>query len=605
MLKNSSLTLLAALSLPLAACSEEQLNPVRTGWSQWGQNAEHTGQVSVEGQDLRRILAEVLMDPFVHHERSEAGYYEHGVGPLLIHYQAPLVGEDDVFISSKGGTYVPCVPPASGEPFPCGVNAWDQQTWREERHRWIGDELVHSWTFESDWKPIPSLYGAFTWEPVFHAALAGEHVVVPGGDGGIWVVDRETGESVRKIEPFFDAFNNDPLNPPPPEERFVAGPLTVDSNGNIYYHAIVYGNRPVDNGTIIDVMSGWLIKARTDGSFEKVNFQELVLDAPKPDAECPGGFRLDMDALPWPPSPNAKPLNIRCGVQRPGVNVAPAVAPDGTLYTVSRSDNASRVSYVVAVNPDLTPKWASSLQNRLMDGCGTLTLPPDGQPGGCRPGAPVGVDPATNGPPAGIVSDQSTSSPVVTPEGSVIYSAYSRYNYSRGHLFHFNQDGSLRGTFDFGWDVTPGIYARPGGYSIIIKENQYNTGSYCNNRDFCPPLAGGPFNLTQLSPDLEVEWSFTLTNTKSCVRLENGERSCVSDHPTGFEWCINAPAIDQNGVVYGNGEDGVLYAIEQGGRSVQTIFLGEALGAAYTPLAIDRKGRIYTENVGKLFVVGE
>ena len=79
----------------------------------------------------------------------------------------------------------------------------------------------------------------------------------------------------------------------------------------------------------------------------------------------------------------------------------------------------------------------------------------------------------------------------------------------------------------------------------------------------------------------------------------------MNDHPHGFEWCINAPAIDRNGVVYGNGEDGVLYAIEQGGRDVQTIFLGEALGAAYTPLAIDRKGRIYTENVGKLYVVGE
>jgi hypothetical protein len=599
MLKKASLPLLAALSLSLTACSEDQINPVRTGWSQWGQNAEHTGQVSVEGQKLRRILAEIVMDPFVHHERSEAGYYEHGVGPLLVHYQAPLVDEDDLFISSKGGTYAACVPAGSGEPFPCGVQAWDQQIWREERHLWIGDELVHQWTFESDWKPIPSLYGAFTWEPVFHAALAGEHVVVPGGDGTIWVVDRETGASVRNIDPF----QSDPLDPD--EERFVAGPLTVDSLGNIYYHVIVYGPREVKDGVIIDVRSGWLIKAQTDGAFEKANFSALVPEAPSPDGPCPGNFRVSTDALPWPPSPNATPLEVRCGVQRPGVNVAPAVAPDGTIYTVSRSDNAPRESYVVAVNPDLSPKWAASLQNRLMDGCDTLTLPPNGHAGGCRVGTAVGVDPATNAPPAGVVSDQSTSSPVVTPEGSVIYSAYTRYNYARGHLFHFNPDGSLRNTFDFGWDVTPGIYARSGSYSIVIKENLYNTGSYCNDEDFCPPLPGGPFNLTQLSPDLEVEWSYALTNPESCIRNEDGSVSCVNDHPHGFEWCINAPAIDRNGVVYGNGEDGVLYAIEQGGRDVQTIFLGEALGAAYTPLAIDRKGRIYTENVGKLYVVGE
>lgn len=600
MLKKAPLTLLAAPALiALTACSEEQTNPIRTGWSQWGQGPEHAGQVTVEGQKLNRILAEITMDPFVHHERSEAGYYEHGVGPLLIHYQAPLVDDDDLFISSKAGKYVSCVPPGSGEPFPCGVQAWDQQIWQEERYRWAGSSLVHQWTFASDWKPIPSLYGSFTWEPVFHAALAGEHVVVPGGDGSVWVVDREDGAAIRQIKPF----EGDSADPD--DERFVAGPLTVDAAGNILYHALVYGPRKVDDNIIIDVRSGWLVRAKTDGSFDKVSFEALVPDAPAPNSPCPGSFRADMDELPWPPSPSARPLNIRCGVQRPGINVAPAVAPDGTIYTVSRSDTAARVSYVVAVNPDLSPKWASSLQERLMDGCGTVTLPPDGHPGGCRPGAPAGVDPATNAAPAATVSDQSTSSPVVTPEGSVIYSAYTRYNYSRGHLFHFNQDGTLRGTFDFGWDVTPGIYARPGGYSIIIKENQYNTGSYCNDHDFCPPLPGGPFNLTQLSPDLEVEWRFTLTNPDSCIRQEDGSISCVSDHPNGFEWCINAPAIDQNGVVYGNGEDGVLYAIEQGGQRAQTIFLGEALGAAYTPLAIDKKGRIYTENVGKLFVVGE
>jgi hypothetical protein len=316
------------------------------------------------------------------------------------------------------------VPPGSGEPFPCGVQAWDQQIWREEKHTWIGDELVHQWTFESDWKPIPSLYAAFSWEPVFHASLAGEHVVVPGADGKVWVVDRETGEAVRTIQPSV----GDPSVPQ--EERFVAGPLTVDSFGNIYYHVLVYGPREVKGGILIDARSGWLIKARADGSVEAANFTDLVSGAPAEGDPCPGNFRVSTDELPWPPSPNATPLDIRCGVQRPGINVAPAVAGDGTIYTVSRSDNAARESYVVAINPDLSPKWAASLQNRLMDGCGTVKLPPSGAPGGCRFGAAVGVDPATNAAPAGVVSDQSTASPVVTPEGSVLYSAYTRYNSS-------------------------------------------------------------------------------------------------------------------------------------------------------------------------------
>src|SRR5262249_54542810 len=114
------------------------------------------------------------------------------------------------------------------------------------------------------------------------------------------------------------------------------------------------------------------------------------------------------------------------------------------------------------VNPDLSTKWVESLGGRLHDGCGTETLPPDGQPGGCREGANEGVDPGTNAAPAGIVTDSSTASPVVTPDGGVLYGAYTRYNYARGHMFHFGPDGSFRGAYPFGWDITPAIYEHDG-----------------------------------------------------------------------------------------------------------------------------------------------
>ncbi len=73
----------------------------------------------------------------------------------------------------------------------------------------------------------------------------------------------------------------------------------------------------------------------------------------------------------------------------------------------------------------------------------------------------------------------------------------------------------------------------------------------------------------------------------------------------GFEWCINAPVVDSNGVVYANSEDGNIYAIGQGGNLKSNLFLDLALGAAYTPLAIGPDGRVYTENKGTLFVVGQ
>ena len=79
---------------------------------------------------------------------------------------------------------------------------------------------------------------------------------------------------------------------------------------------------------------------------------------------------------------------------------------------------------------------------------------------------------------------------------------------------------------------------------------------------------------------------------------------CTDDHPHGFEWCINAPAVDDAGTVYANSEDGWVYAIDKGGHITQRIFLDMSIGAAYTPLAIDGRGLIYTLNAGKLSVVG-
>ena len=83
----------------------------------------------------------------------------------------------------------------------------------------------------------------------------------------------------------------------------------------------------------------------------------------------------------------------------------------------------------------------------------------------------------------------------------------------------------------------------------------------------------------------------------------------MSDHPNGFEWCINMPAVDVNGNIYVNSEDGNLYALPQGNAGVFTVptgnlFLNLALGAAYTPLSIGPDGKFYTQNNGHLFVVG-
>ncbi|HET7711650.1 MAG TPA: hypothetical protein VFL80_06945, partial [Thermoanaerobaculia bacterium] len=380
---------------------------------------------------------------------------------------------------------------------------------------------------------------------------------------------------------------------------------TIDRAGNLYYHAM-----QLDRSApwTADVAGAWLVRVGAEGSVSRATFASLTPNAPAATSLCTSAFT---SGLPFPPDPAAVAPKVPCGSQRPGVNVAPAVAADGTIYTVSRAHLNDRWSYLVAVHPDLTPKWAASMRNRFNDGC-DVALPPSGTPGGCRAGATRGVDPTDNEPGSGRVRDDSTSSPVVAPDGRILYGAYTRYNHSAGHLMMFTPDGGYVGAYGFGWDITPAIYTHGGTYSIILKENRYNVSSYCNDPSYCPPdrNSATPSNpeqylITQLDTNLNVEWQYRSTNTLSCSREPSGAINCKEDHPHGFEWCVNALAVDARGVVYANSEDGRLYAIAQGGVAVESIFLRLALGAAYTPLSVDDRGRIYTQNDGVLFAVTE
>jgi len=182
-------------------------------------------------------------------------------------------------------------------------------------------------------------------------------------------------------------------------------------------------------------------------------------------------------------------------------------------------------------------------------------------------------------------------------------------------LLKFDPNGNFLSSYDFGWDYTPGVYPHGDTYSVVVKDNHYGVpGLYCSdNSPICQPIPDGPFYISQLDANLNVEWHFQSTNTESCTRNSDGSITCTSDHPNGFEWCINMPAIDSNGVVYVNSEDGNLYSIAQPPtidpsviltQPQANIFLNLALGAAYTPLSIGPDGKIYTQNNGHLFVVG-
>lgn len=560
---------LAALLLTIFALAAGAASAQSAAWPQWGQNPQHTGFLPVAGQSLQAKLSDQIFDPFTAQEMAESH------GALLMHYQVPLVNGNNVYMMFKTGTYVPCVPPGSGQPFPCGPNDWNTEVWNETDLQWQNGQLVPVWNFATDWTPIPNDFKLGGWEPLFQPVLAQTYVYVPGAGGTIYQLDQASGVVLQQINPF--GSTEDPT-------KFVAGGLTADNQGNVYYNVMqVVLASPWDS----DVVDSWIVKVAATGGATTATYTSLLPGAP---TKCLGVFSPSQ--LPWPPSANAVPGNLNCGSQRPGLNVAPVISVDGsTVYSVSRAHFWGRESYLLALSTsDLSLQWSTSTLALLDDGCNVL-LPPDGQPDGCSIYGVTGLDPTQNTTGAGIISDQASASPIVAPDGSILLGLNDAFNYGRGHLVKFDSTGAYQASYNFGWDTTPAIFPNNGTYSVILKDNHYNNGSYCSDPTWCPKAPAGPYYITQLDANLIPQWQFQDTTINR-------------QHPDGYEWCANAAAVDANGVVYADNEDGYLYAINQRGALQQKIFLERAISAGYTPTSIGGDGTIYGENAGHFIALG-
>ena len=371
-------------------------------WGQWGRDPLHQGNVPVAGQTGSSILANIVYDPFT--SKEQQGPY--AAGDLLVHYQTPLIAGNDVFMECKTGQFT-------------NIKNWQVQTWCENKYSWVNGVLTLQWTHTSDWKPVPFSpdKDGPGWEPVYHAVLTKHAIWVPGFGGSVFKLDRDTGTGPQ-INPFGGA-----LDP----NTYVVGPLSADNAGNIYYNVMQLDGSAKDPW-LVDVPQSWLVKITAAGVPTAVPWASLVPGTPAATDQCT--FRYSTLDLPWPvldasgdPAPTP---TVTCGSQRPPVNTAPAIGPDGTIYDISRASLDDYYGYVVAINPNLTPKWIASMREKFSDGCGTATLPPNGAPGGCRAGAPLGVSPPTGRAGDGRVLDDSTSAVVVAPDGSLYYGASTR-----------------------------------------------------------------------------------------------------------------------------------------------------------------------------------
>src|SRR6266496_3195238 len=121
---------------------------------------------------------------------------------------------------------------------------------------------------------------------------------------------------------------------------YSARTLSTDPAGNVYYNVV----QLAPGGTSFyskDVVDSWLVSVAPDDTITKVSYSTLLATAringeavPGPNDRCKLSFSNSQ--LPWPPSPDAVSGTTPCGTQRAALNVAPAIAPDGTIYTISR-----------------------------------------------------------------------------------------------------------------------------------------------------------------------------------------------------------------------------------------------------------------------------
>ncbi len=306
----------------------------------------------------------------------------------------------------------------------------------------------------------------------------------------------------------------------------------------------------------------------------------------------------------------SNPANLTSGLAR--------IAADGTGSWISASGAAQGDTAIV----ELALNCAPAVSN---DGATLYFGVSEGPVGtGSSGGYLVAVNSTTLAPVARIrlkdplsgndafVTDVSSASPTVGPDGDVYYGVLENPSYSnddRGWLLHFDQSLTVSKTLGaFGWDTTPslvpaGLVASYTGTSSYLLFTKYN-----NYLDLGPG-GNGHNKIAVLDPNATMTDPITAATVMKEVITILGPTLDPPGNTTGSvrEWCINSGAIDPFAAsAIANSEDGTVYRWDFASNSfLQQVSLTSGVGEAYTPTAIGADGTAYAINDGILFAVGQ
>lgn len=268
-------------------------------------------------------------------------------------------------------------------------------------------------------------------------------------------------------------------------------------------------------------------------------------------------------------------------IDRTALNAAPTLSNDETsVYVVVKASTNTLLNYMIKLN---ATSLALESRRVLMD-----------------PRAFTGAR----------VLDDSTSSPMVGPDGDVYFGVFgSSGNGSRGFLLHFSGDlVTVKTPGAFGWDYTPGIvpasmvpsYTGTSSYLIFAKYNDYPSSD-----------SAGVNKVAILDPNATQIDFHTTSNGLAVMREVLTVLGFTPDDATGFpfavqEFCINAPAVNPaTNSIYFDSEDGHIYRWNTALNSVdQAVVLTPGILQPYVPTVVGPDGTLYTLNGGNLFAVG-
>jgi hypothetical protein len=479
------------------------------GWWGFGRDAQHSALSAIASQDLDLVSWSTPLDLAPQYASN---------GTLLTHYGSPVV-------TSHNTVILPVKTGAAGG-------------FRIEARSGSNGGLI--WSADSDY-----LLPAHNWVPSYNFALTvGNRLYAPGAGGKLLVKDdADSANGALQAAAFYGASVYNSASAAFDASIFIDTPITVDSQGNVFFGFIATGPNPAG----------------------------LTSGIARIDANGVGSWVSAAAAAGDP------------GIDKVAMNSAPALSPDlRTLY--------------IAVN---TAAVAGTVQTGYLLALDSSTLAFKGKAVLIDPGAGTLArvsDDGTSSPTVGPDGDVFYG---------VLETNFGSHN-GRGWLLHFDSTlATSLVPGGFGWDDTASVvpvsmlpsYGGSSGYLLMTKYNNYEgvgSGDGSNRVAVIDPHASQADAISGLPIMKEVLTVLGPT-------FESGTSGPVK------EWCINTAAVDPltNSILV-NSEDGYLYRWDMAtNRLTQRIRLTSGIGESYTPTVIGADGAVYAVNNAVLFSVAK